>query len=198
MKQKFKNQQEGLWLPPQSWRYSLFLIFSVSFLQNLVELAVGLFLHCLFLCWGFGDLITVLIIPSMLLCFHVSFIIFHQAGSCSLSATVQVEASSPHRCLTNLQGCITVLARRHCPGMGTESKQSGHMKGLRESHQRCSSALPHGFTWPNGSECNINYDRLEVPPARRPQCLWASQWLFWKGKRSGLCCSLLKAAPWKI
>lgn len=93
----------------------------MNLLQNLAELAVVLFLHAFF-STGVLETSSQFYLSPPCSCSsvrHVSFIIFHQAGSCCLSDTGHVGASSPHRHLTNLHGCLTVLARRHYLGMGT-------------------------------------------------------------------------------
>lgn len=165
----------------------------MSLLQNLAELTMGLFLHCLFLCWGFGDLITVLLItPSMLLLLFL-LCLFHHLSSGRIMQS-----------LWTGRGILTPQtfnksAWLHCCSGQEALPWHGNWRennqGTWRDWGRVTKAAPQCFNMnSHGSECSINYDRPEVPPALRPQCLWASWWLFWKAKHRGLWCSLRKVA----
>lgn len=79
-------------------------------------------------------------------------------------------ASSPHRHLMNLHGCITVLARRHYPGMGTGDQMIRVHAGAEVEVPKQLFKVSSWLHMAKGSECSINHDRPEVPPTPHPQC----------------------------
>lgn len=129
----------------------------------------------LFFFWGFGGLCTVLLISTSLLLLICLSRLFHQVGSCSLSDSGRVEAMgvacSPHRRLTNPHGCIIILASRHYPGMGTGEQTIRVHTGAEAEVPKQLFKASSWIHMAKGSECRINYDRPDIPPALHPQHL---------------------------
>lgn len=71
----------------------------------------------------------------------------------------------------NEHGCITILARRHYPGTGTGEQTIRVHAGAEAEVPKWLFKASSWIHMAKRSECSINYDRPDVPPALHPQCL---------------------------